>query len=216
VGFVGYKYIKLNGINYISPITNDVIVNDKDVNMGRPRSAIGVSDLQEAFDRINTGGTVSSEAKRLKVRPSTLRYNLKALNGGVAVRTHRRFAKRCSLPMDVAILAYIAGIIDGEGWICCSGRSRQIGVANTNIGVIAFLAKYGGLVSARTDKSLRCGTIKSVKRQYCWLITRAPDVLDFLVAVSPYMIIKKEKALDTIAYIRQWLAIGNNGKSWKS
>ena len=115
-------------------------------------------------------------------------------------RHHERLAGR-SLNLTVPHAAYIAGIIDGEGWIGIhqlgkqGGVSRRIGqyrmcveVGNTNEAIIRFLQCHlGGSVTFSASKGKNKGHWKWSTSSYV-----AMFVLD---AIVPYLIIKKRQAI---------------------
>jgi hypothetical protein len=175
------------------------------------------SELRESFERLKAGARILDETKRLHIRPSTLHYHYRRLNGGT-LRLVRRLAPSLTVPNDQTVLAYMAGIIDGEGTIGRNGsRLRNwpwhITFSNTEKAMIDFFAAYGGLVSKRHDKSLRGGTIKSVKPQWNWRVCRAVDVLALAVALQPYLIVKRHRADECIRDLSARLARTNNDGS---
>jgi hypothetical protein len=102
-------------------------------------------------------------------------------------------------------LAYIAGIIDGEG---CIGLSRnrtkkqrqknpkyqsEICVINTNKGLVDWLVRAGGLVNVRPRNDERW------KVAYRWRIKESLHP-DFLRAILPYLVIKRKQAELIIQY----------------
>lgn len=115
-------------------------------------------------------------------------------------RHHERLAGR-SLNLTVPHAAYIAGIIDGEGWVgihklgANGGASRRTGqyrmcveVGNTNEAIIRFLHHHlRGSVTFHPAK-------KAGKAHWKWRCSSyiAMFVLD---AILPYLIIKKRQAI---------------------
>ncbi len=89
-------------------------------------------------------------------------------------------------------LAYTAGIIDGEGWICIKRTPRAyqitVGVGNTNEWLINWLQfSFGGGVYPRT------GLADNQKPQWHWnLSTRQAG--NFLKLILPYLRIKRPQA----------------------
>jgi len=98
----------------------------------------------------------------------------------------------------VAVLAYAAGIIDGEGYIGikCSEREHvqrsrshrvYIAVSNTDELMIDFLHKhFGGSVEYKEFTN-------GAKPQYRWR-TSAKNAVDFLKYILPYLITKRRQA----------------------
>ena len=89
--------------------------------------------------------------------------------------------------------AYAAGILDGEG--CIMARPNHgnyfITVHNTNQEVLDYLQSVFriGVVKERTDK----GPLSKLPA-YIWQIYGAYPCYDFLKALMPYLIIKRETA----------------------
>lgn len=93
-------------------------------------------------------------------------------------------------------LAYLAGLIDGEGTISCSinttlnGHSalqKQLSIFNTNITLISWItSRFGGMVHSRTRS-----TKWKEEHQVKWSATEASVILEL---VLPYLVIKKEQA----------------------
>lgn len=104
------------------------------------------------------------------------------------------------IPDSDIILAYTAGILDGEGSIVNRHRPNAmrptsfVSVVNTDRGLIDFLlSEFGGSVHERTIQHL------GKKPIFDWHITRTRDVLAFLEALLPYLRIKRDKAVEAIA-----------------
>lgn len=105
------------------------------------------------------------------------------------------------IPNDERVIAYTAGLFDGEGWITIAKRkwgkntidAIQVGLANTSLPLIDWLHsmyKAGFIYSNKSKLSKRF--------TYTWQLTRIMDVYHFLKAVTPYLVIKKEKALEAL------------------
>ena len=178
--------------------------------MARPARASD-SEILEAFERIRNGQSVALAAKDLHIRPATLRYHFQRLTGN-KLRPTRRLPAALRIPEDPAVLAYMAGIIDGEGSICrngCKGNKYptfMVTFSNTNRDVVRFFANFGGWTNRRHDASFRKGSIKSCLPQFGWGVSRAVDVYNFLEAITPYLIIKKEKGLEAMDILRARLS----------
>ena len=99
------------------------------------------------------------------------------------------------LPDDSAILAYIAGIIDGEGSVFYQTASKKfiVKVTMTDETVIRWLAKFGGKFNVYPRKG-------KLKTAYSWIISRNKDVIYLLIKILPYLIVKKEIAEFAIIY----------------
>lgn len=103
------------------------------------------------------------------------------------------------MPTSVAELAYLAGIFDGEGTVTVrTVKSREYGgvaVSNTDRALIKWLARFGGGVTVnrhpKTDTQV-C---------YSWYLSRSDDTIDFLEALLPFLIIKKERAQSKLDFL---------------
>lgn len=98
--------------------------------------------------------------------------------------------------MDKTELAYVAGIIDGEGTITLSRRRKNelpspyICVSSTNREVLEWLkTRLGGTICSK--KRYR----ENHKQSYIWYIRLATKCLTLLNEIEPFLIIKKQQAL---------------------
>jgi len=94
-------------------------------------------------------------------------------------------------PIDPALLAYTAGMLDGEGHIGSRDRGRfRIAIYSTDEEVVRWLAK------AWSGGSIRC-----VERPNGWLpmwqrqLSRTADIELFLQAIVPFMVIKRKRQI---------------------
>lgn len=92
--------------------------------------------------------------------------------------------------------AYIAGIVDGEGWIgmCITKRTKGfgldpfLGITNTNLPLMEFLStKFGTPIKGRT---LTLGT----KSKQLVRLGNAHKIADILRQIMPFMIVKRRQA----------------------
>lgn len=96
------------------------------------------------------------------------------------------------------MLAYIAGILDGEGCISLSQKGAwtvQVGMVDQPL--IEFLGTIGGTVR-REDR-----TAKGCQLLYRWRLLAAEDVRGFLVAVLPYLRVKRARADECLLALGQ-------------
>ena len=120
-------------------------------------------------------------------------------------------------------LAYIAGIIDGEGHLGISKnttkRQRQkspkyqseVCVINTDKRLMDWMEqRVGGLVNARTSKS---SLNPKWKISYRWRIQEGRHQ-DFLRSILPYLVIKKRQAELIIEYWNKKTRSYRQGKQW--
>lgn len=96
-------------------------------------------------------------------------------------------------------LAYIAGIIDGEGSVMRVFRNRKypvwvVKVNMTDRPVIEWLHSFGGKFSVRPSRDPG-----RLKEQYEWKLHRQLDVQAVLTAIVPYMRVKKDLAEQALA-----------------
>jgi intein/homing endonuclease len=107
-----------------------------------------------------------------------------------------------SLPTTEVELAYLAGIIDGEGSISRLNRDRPrrwtVSIASTSPELIEWLLQFGGHVHDLTNPLAR-------KPGWQWVARTWRDVHALLSAVEPYLIIKREIANRAIREIEAWL-----------
>jgi len=103
-------------------------------------------------------------------------------------------------------IAYLAGIIDGEGCIH-DGTKNSLGswcitITTTDVPLFDWLKKLDRGGSYRQ----RRGDREHHKQVYIFRATAVNDVLEILETVEPYLIIKKDKAQNGIEYLRAKLA----------
>ena len=122
---------------------------------------------------------------------------LKKLNGNPKPKKTKKHP--LTIPQDQTVLAYLAGIIDGEG---------HIGIRYSKPTSVHFNPSYGEVIYvANTDQRLidflqtKCGgyvrkEIRETKRQrtvYRWFL-QGPDTHQFLTAVYPFLVCKRDQA----------------------
>jgi hypothetical protein len=93
-------------------------------------------------------------------------------------------------------IAYLAGLIDGEGTISCSSQTLKTGqialnkvlsIFNTNLVLISWITtRFGGVVHSRKRK-----TIWKEEHQVKWPVAEAVKILELTL---PYLVIKREQA----------------------
>lgn len=105
------------------------------------------------------------------------------------------------------LLAYVAGIIDGEGSISLAQHKRKDGrrthwelivaVCNTKFWLIEFLHfQFGGYIDERTQYGINYA---NAKKSWRWTMC-ASKAGDFLKLVLPYLQLKKPQAELAIAF----------------
>lgn len=173
--------------------------------MARPLT-ISDDEFLAALRRLSAGETLGEIIASLPIGEASFRWRYKKMFGR-PLRLLRKRPPDFRVPRTDTVLAYMAGIIDGEGWITSSkADSWTVAFASTDRSVIDYFGRFGGRTYTRCDKSLRGGTIKSVKRQWTWSLHRAADVAAFLDAIRPYMVIKGARADECLDSTRRRLA----------
>jgi hypothetical protein len=105
------------------------------------------------------------------------------------------------VPTNIADLGYLAALVDGEGSIRIADDATRhrviVRVANTDRALIDWLAQFGGTVHwhERPDKP-------HYKPDGSWTMAQAIDAYRLLIAIEPYMIVKRAKAQEAKTYLR--------------
>jgi len=123
---------------------------------------------------------------------------------GVLIRKKTRMKPQIKIPQEEWKLAYIAGIVDGEGNVGYYQNKADkhfmptVSIANTNKQVMDWVVtNIGGHIYTKLQKNPKW------KTAYIWDLRRTVDVLLLLTAIEPYLIIKKEKAKEVIAICKE-------------
>jgi hypothetical protein len=159
--------------------------------------------ILRAVDLINAGMTWMKAASTVGVECSTLQKRIPLLN--VQIRRGYRGSKlprTLKIPTDEAVLAYIAAMIDGEGSVQMYRGGRlalSVYIYNTSVPLMEWLAAIGGVYVPRKTPPQR-------KQNYEWRVKGREDALALLMAVEPFMIIKKEKAKQAIDFLQKEIA----------
>ncbi len=107
------------------------------------------------------------------------------------------------VPTSEAQLGYLAALVDGEGTIrnfTHTGRRRiYVQVANTDRPLMEWLAQFGGTVHWH-DRSAE----PHYKTVGAWTVSQAIDAYHLLIAIEPYMIIKRPLAQQAIRDLREY------------
>lgn len=115
-------------------------------------------------------------------------------------------------------LAYIAGLLDGEGSCGFHGFTKNhtpspiVSICNTYLGAIQFVQDKVQIGYIRPDKR----RIENRKQGYTWAIASYEPVLLFLKAVMPYLIIKRWKAELMVRYCGSRIDQLKNSYSWQA
>lgn len=113
-----------------------------------------------------------------------------------------KYAAPLVIPSDTTKLAYLAGLIDGEGCIHIGrkyegGRSGahalQVQVSNSDVRMMVWLSKeFGGRVSPVKRTGPQSGYPRK-RQMYVWVIC-AMNAAQILTAVYPYLVVKQDQA----------------------
>ena len=118
----------------------------------------------------------------------------------------------------VAEAAYIAGLVDGEGWVSFAMTSHKrlikkdrrtplLGIANTNKDVLDWVLFKVGI--GKVFKVSRKFSKEHWKDQYRYTL-HGKQVGELLKQLLPYMIIKRQRAILVIEYSNTILSIPTN------
>ena len=114
-----------------------------------------------------------------------------------------------NLPTNTRDLGYIAGLIDADGYISWNKRYPHIGISNTSVKLMNYLATLGGSVSWRTRTKLwKSGNRSATKPIAEWTIQTTLNVILLLRAIIPAMKIKKQKAQDMLTELEKRVDFG--------
>jgi hypothetical protein len=159
-----------------------------------------VSDAIHA--RVQAGENLNAIARELKVNSANLR-KLMANRYGYSpqpVKFRHIWAPTVDLGWaEDTDLAYLAGLMDGEGSIMHMVRGRGhpiwvVKIAMTDRPVIEWLHKFGGSFTVEPVSQ----RYKNHLDMYRWWMTRRSDVRAILQAMLPYLQVKRDKAVEAL------------------
>lgn len=176
----------------------------------RPARARALYDCAERTNeavRLYTqeGLSMASIARRIGVSHSTVQRAL--AERGVATRPNGCRDATIHIPRSATDIAYMAGLFDGEGNLQIRGRNNgsvatKLAVYSTTPAAVEWVAKtFGG--SVRWDHKRH--EQRGWKPMGIWEIYRAQDVGRLLVAMMPYLIIKRAAARKALRHFREVL-----------
>lgn len=162
----------------------------------------------DSFD-VSRSRTQCLECRNARMR---VRYREKYRQSRMKERTHQRTARKRLGPRHSPLeLAYMAGIIDGEGTISLhvhgsmGGTSMRVGrvtlfvsVPNTSMALMRWIADRW---PASISRLLRSEKEPNKKMAYRWALN-ANNALHFLDEVYPYLLIKRPQAKLAIRFQR--------------
>lgn len=139
-------------------------------------------------------------AEKFNCDPITIRKRLKSI--GVKIRKRSNLRRSIISIPDRDALIYFAGILDGEGSIpnlrvvgSRDFKHVEVDIANNSLELMEWLVScFGGKYEHKTMKH---GTTA----QWQWRVRRLKDVFNLLIAVEPFLIIKKKRAIEVINYL---------------
>ncbi len=158
---------------------------------------------------INQGLNDQRVAERLGCNPESVRM-IRHRNGIVPHHYGADPVNRFRNPGEPELLAYLAGIIDGEGSIVMTkfkegrypvgGSTARISVANTDLLLMKWLVRtFGGHYHLNGDWQRWGGT----KPCYHWVLNGSATAVACLTAVIPYLRVKRTKAVRALK-LSQW------------
>lgn len=130
-------------------------------------------------------GQKHSEEAKTKIRARTVNFNKD--------RTYSIQPINISIP-PLEKLAYIAGLVDGEGSVSIKKEQAQIAIYNCYEPVMIWLKdNVGG--------NYRVAHRNGRTPNFCWNIGGAKNVYHLLIALTPYLIIKQSQKETVINYL---------------
>jgi hypothetical protein len=139
-----------------------------------------------------------SIAERLGISHSTVLRCMKKYS--IPRRSYGKSFKPPKIPigkLKSTELAYLAGIIDGEGSMRLGQKGVHIEIGNSNKKLVDYLS---GLLNSEPKIANTSGS-KAKKVFYKVNIHRTIDVVNLLKALMPYLIVKQEKVLNWYAEV---------------
>lgn len=157
-------------------------------------------ELEETVvQEYQAGDTITLIASRHTIGYDAVRSILKRHH---AITGRRLRSASLQVPTSEAQLGYIAALVDGEGTIRNfehTGRHRiLVRIANTDRALMEWLSQFGGTIHWYEHP---------IKTHYkpggTWTVSQAIDVYHLLIAIEPYMIVKRDKAQEAIRTVRE-------------
>lgn len=146
--------------------------------------------FEAIYQRAKRGEPIKKLAQEVGICTTALSRRLKRRYGFTSTGLR---CSQLSLPADPTVLGYIAGLMDGEGYIRTLSDSRcYISIGVTNEPVIRWLGAFGGKVY-RYERPAGYQTV------FTWRVHRQRDSAALLQAVLPYLIVKRERAQGALA-----------------
>jgi transposase len=154
---------------------------------------------QEIVREYQAGDSMTLIASRHQIGYDAVRSIMRRYGATIGRRLH---SPSIHLPTSEAQLGYIAALVDGEGCIRIfedTIRHRVVvRIANTDRPLMEWLAQFGG-----TIHWYKRSTQPHWKTAGTWTVAQAIDAYHLLIAIEPYMIIKRSRAQEAIRYLRE-------------
>ncbi len=160
--------------------------------------------VERVIYRYMQGESIEAIALSQKLSRQTVHKWLHQAKVPIRYKYHR---EKNSTPIKlcnaVAKVGYVAGLVDGEGCIWAqqttTGRLHYaIRVYNTDRRCLDFAHEaLGGWISSRSRGKF--------KTEYSWTVSNLIDVARLLEQITPFLIIKRQKAGEALEYARQML-----------
>ena len=120
---------------------------------------------------------------------------------GIQRKKNKGFGLEWQRKLNEGDKNYIAGILDGEGYISTNNSNYLVGVAMTDEKLMRWLhQKLGGSFALRKRRK---GKIGWNKQEYAWKINGMVQVKSFLQAMISYLRVKHNNALMVIEKIEK-------------
>ena len=162
------------------------------------RMTLSETERSELVSLYRQGASQAKVARVLGVSPTTVRKWLARY--GVASRP-QHVTKRLIKDLTETDKAYLAGLLDGEGWMGIYSapypRPRLV-IGNTDRKMLAWLKGIGGSVRASKSRGKR-------KPFYVWDPNSYLDIEYILESTIPYLTTKRDQAVVVLEFIQERL-----------
>ncbi|MEM2447881.1 MAG: helix-turn-helix domain-containing protein [Candidatus Bathyarchaeia archaeon] len=147
-------------------------------------------------------------SKRFGVCPKTI-YNVLKRKGIQRRKGMIKTEPSITVPHNPTILAYFAGILDGEGSIgfvkdktMALGSRPYVAITNTSKALLHWLlSNFKGYVKTRKPPRGHFGK----KKCLTWRVERTIDIYLLLKSVFPFLVVKKKKAKEVLNFVENRL-----------
>jgi len=169
-----------------------------------PATRLTDIEWDQIHARALTGESVNAIARDIE-RDAAALYRMLGRRYGFKASEARTpgWSSAYNPPTEVADLAYMAGLLDGECSIMHLNNSRGprsrtqrwiwvVKVSMTDEPIIRWLHSHGGTFSPRPS------TLPNRKDQWCWSLNRQGDVETLLRALLPYMRVRRDRAVEAL------------------